>query len=91
MRLKLYIPELGKVINIDKIEPKSGKNPGIFFRCHKKYEWTIFGSKVIFIDKNYKEYFTTNKKDTSALNVINSILSTISTGISLYCSFRSLS
>ena len=57
MRLKLYIPELGKVINIDKIEPKSGKNPGIFFRCHKKYEWTIFGSKVIFIDKHYREYF----------------------------------
>ena len=40
-------------------------------------------------NKNYKEYFTTNKKDTSALNVINSILSTISTGVSLYCSFRS--
>ena len=41
-------------------------------------------------DKNYKEYFT-NKKDTSALEVMNSILSTVSNGISLYCSFRSLS
>ena len=34
---------------------------------------------------------TLSKKDTSALEVINSILSTVSNGISLYCSFRSLS
>ena len=42
-------------------------------------------------DKNYKEYFTTNKKGSSALEVINSIVTIITNGVSLYCSFRSFS
>lgn len=57
MRLKLYVPELGKTINIQNIEGYFGSAPRLLFTCDKKYEWDIFNSSVVFIDKNRKEYF----------------------------------
>ena len=58
MRLKLYISALGKIINIQKIEGCfEGNKPRLLFICDKRYEWDIFNSPVVFIDKNRKEYF----------------------------------
>ena len=64
MRVYAYIPRLNIRINIQDIilkrDPKTGF-PILYFDCYKKYEETIRGERIIFIDKHNKEYFRIEK------------------------------